>query len=127
MTVEEKWAQLIAFLKVDYMLSEENERIKNPKRNDEKYETLCLTWQDCDKLAKLYQGKLKGDNPEFPTSCHLIQLKFPTENGEIILREIKIKLANAINRADEVNIDTDRNGNVNIYFGFENVYVEKDS
>lgn len=127
MTIEEKWAQLIALLKVDYMLSEENDRIKNPKRNDEKYEALCQTWQDCDKLAKIYKGKLEGENPEFPTCCHLIQLKFPTENNEIILREIKAKLANAIMRADEVNIDTDRNGNVNFYFGFEDVYTERES
>lgn len=125
MTIDEKWAKLIAFLRMDYLVSDERERITNPVRDDTKYNLLCGTWQDCYELAKAYQGKLEGQNPDFPCDCHLIKLVFPTETDEIILREIKSKLANAINSADEVNIDTDINGNLQIHFGFEDVYTPK--
>lgn len=126
MTHNEKWAKLIAFLKVDYMLSEERERITNPVRDEGKYNLLCETWQDCYELAKAYQGELKGQNPDFPCDCHVVKLVFPTETDEIILREIKSKLANAINNADEVNIDTTTNGNLRIHFGFEDVYSPRE-
>lgn len=127
MTYEEKLAQAIALIKVDYMLSSERERIINPKRNDNKYNLLCETWQNCYDLAKEYKGKLSGEDPDFPCGCHLIQLIFPTENDEIVLREIKAKLASAINNADEVNIDTDIKGNIRINFGFEDVYTPRET
>ena len=127
MTTEEKLAKLIAFLKVDCMLSDERERIFNPKRNDKKYNLLCETWQDCYDLAQMYKGKLEGQDPDFPCECHLIKLVFPTEDDEIILREIKDKLASAINNADEVNIDTDIKGNLRIHFGFEDIYTPREA
>ena len=127
MTVQEKLARLIALIRVDYMLSDEGERIHNPKRNDNKYSLLCETWQNCYDLAKQYKGNLDGNDPNFPCDCHFIKLVFPTENDEIILREIKSKFADAINSADEVNIDTDIKGNIRIYFGFEDVYTSREA
>lgn len=127
MTNEEKFAKALAILKVDAMLSNETQRIKNPKRNDNKYNLLIKTWQDCYELAETYQGKLEGQDPDFPCDCHLVQLIFPTEDDEIILREIKSKLASAINNADEVNIDTDIKGNLRINFGFEDVYTPREA
>ncbi len=126
MTIEEKIAKLNAFLKVDYMLSDEMERISNPKRNDKKYNLLREAWQDCYVLAEVCKGKIEGNSPDFPCDCHFIKLVFYTENDEVILREIKDKLANAINYADEVNINTDRKGNLRIYFGFEDVYTPRE-
>lgn len=126
LTYEEKLAKAIALLKVDYMLSDEMERISNPKRNDNKYRLLCETWQKCVDLAKEYQGKLEGNDPDFPMDCHLIKLVFPTETEEIILREMRTKLADAISNCDEVNIDTDIKGNLQIHFGFENVYTPRE-
>lgn len=124
----EKWAKLIAFLKVDYMLSDERERIKNPIRDDKKYNLLCESWQLCYDLSEQYKGKLDGNDPDFPCGCHFIKLVFPTENDEIILREIsKGAFAKSVDNADEVNIDTDKKGNLRIYFGFEGVYVPRET
>ena len=127
MTVNEKWAKTIAKLYVECVLSRENDRIKNPVLNEGKYDLLMTTWTNCVELAKQYKGKAEGDDPGFPCDCHLIELELPTETDEIILREIlKGKLAEAINSADEVNIDTDPKGNLRIHFGFENVYTERE-
>lgn len=123
--IDDKLAELIAFLKADYMFSGESERIQNAKRNDEKYELLCKTWKDCYELANRFKGKLDGNNPDFPCGCHLIRLVLPTEDDEIVLREIKSQLADSISNCDEVNIDTDIKGNVRIHFGFEDVYTEQ--
>ncbi len=127
MTIDEKIANMLAIMKLDYLLSDESRRIQNPKRNDDKYELLCDTLQQCYDLAEAYQGKLESDNPDFPCDCHLIELVFPTEEDEIVLREIKAKLANAINNCDEVNIDTDIKGNLRIHFGFEDVYTSEEA
>ena len=121
--LESKLAQLLAFLKVDYLLSDERERIADPICHKGKLDAFKRTLQDCCELAKAYQGKLESDDPEFPKGCHLIQLVLPTENDEIILRELKTKLADAIESADEINIDTDLKGNVRFYFGFEDIYT----
>lgn len=115
--------QLIAFLRADYIFSGESERIKNPTLHKAKYNLLTQTWQNCYELAKMYKGKISGTDPDFPCGCHLVELNFPTENDEMILGEIKSKLADSINNADEVNIDTDIKGNVRFYFGFEDVYT----
>lgn len=127
MSIERKLANLVALLKVDYIMSNESERIHNPKRNDNKYNLLCETWQSCYELAEQYKGKISGQDPDFPCNCHLVNLVFPTENDEIILRETKAKLSNAIQNADEVNIDTDKKGNLRIYFGFEDVYTPREA
>lgn len=123
----DKLSKMIAQMYVDYMLSDERERIINPKRNDNKYDNLLRAWVDCTELAVKYKGKIEGQNPEFPCGCHLIKLWFPTENDEIILREIKSNLAETIQNCDEVNIDTDLKGNVQFHFGFEDVYTEREA
>lgn len=117
-------SKLLAKMYVDYMLSDEKERILNPERNDKKYADLQKSWLQCAEIAAKYKGKIEGQNPNFPCSCHLIKLVFPTENDEIVLREIKSNLAETIEVCDEVNLDTDIKGNVEFYFGFENVYTE---
>ena len=119
--------KFLAMMRVEYMLSDERERISNPKRNDDKYNNLQQAWLHCAELAMTYKGKIEGQNPDFPCGCHLIQLWFPTENDEIILREIKSNLAETIQTCDEVNIDTDPKGNVRFFFGFEDVYTEREA
>ena len=119
-------AKLLALLKIDYMFSGEAERIKNAKRNDEKYELLCETLINCYELAKQHGGELKGNNPDFPCSCHVIDLVLPTDD-ELILRETKSKLSAAINSCEELNIDTDLKGNVHFFFGFEDVYTPRET
>ena len=126
MTVDERVGTMLALLKVDYLMSNEMDRIPNAKRNDDKYVLLCETWQNCYELAKQYKGKLEGNKPDFPCDCNFINLEFPTETDEIVLREAKSKLANAIENADEVNIDTDIKGNLRIFFGFEDVYTPRE-
>lgn len=119
-----EFSKLLAKMYVDYILSDERERISNPVRDDKKYEDLQKSWLQCAEMAARYKGKIEGQNPDFPCSCHLIKLVFPTENDEIILREIKSNLAETIDACDEVNIDTDIKGNVRFHFGFEDVYTE---
>lgn len=126
MTVEKKISQLIAFLKMDYLMSNESERIMNPVRDDSKYNLLCECLSNCYSLSEQYEGKLNGVSPDFPCSCHTISLILPTENDEIIMGKIKGKLANAINSADEVSIYTDIGGNTYICFCFENVYSPRE-
>lgn len=120
-------AKRIALLKVDFMLSDEINAIRNPKRNDGKYNLLCETLLACYDLAQSFKGKLESNNPETPIECHVVKLVLPTENDEIILGDIKAKLADAINNCDEVNIDTDLKGNVRIHFGFEDIYVPREA
>lgn len=126
MTVDERVGTLLALLKVNYLMSDETDRIPNAKRNDEKYVLLCETWQNCYDLAEQYKGKLEGNNPTFPCDCNYVELVFPTETEEIVLREVKEKLADAIRNADEVNMDTDIKGNLRMFFGFENVYTPRE-
>ena len=126
MTIDEKWAKAMAKLYVECVLSKENDRIKNPIRNDNKYETLTETIVKVCEFAGTYKGTVNIDDPDFPCDCHLVELILPTENDEIVVREIKSHLADAINAADEVNIDTDLKGNLRIHFGFENVYTERE-
>lgn len=127
MGIETEIAKLKAILMADYIFSGESERIQNPERNEDKYRLLLETWAKCYQLAEAYKGKLEGNDPDFPMCCHLIKLVLPTENDEIIIREIKSNLSDAINNADEINIDTDIKGNVQIHFGFEDVYTPREA
>ena len=114
-----------AFLMVDYILSDEPERIINASVDEKKYEKYLQVIQRSVEYAEKYGLELKVDDPQFPKSNHMISLIFPTQNDLIEINIGDIQLFNFIGCSDGVIMGTDRLGNIEIDMFFNDIYKER--
>lgn len=116
--------QFITALSLAAMLSPEAERIKNPVRDDVKYENYIKAVQDCDEFAKETGTEVRFIDPDFPMADHRIWLIMPTTVDDLDITAVKGRLANVLNSASGCIVDTE-NGNVRFFISFEDVYTSK--
>ena len=114
-----------AYLTVDAMLSDEAERIRNPKRNEKKYADLVQCCTLIGEFAKETGSTVKADDISFPKENHVIFIHLPTENNDMDITECKGKLATVIDKADGCIIDTLTDGKIEFCFVFNDVYAPK--
>lgn len=126
MNGNEKIVEVLAYLKADYALSFESDRIRNPKRNDDKYEKLKESLVISYELTREI-GEVKALDPDFPASYHWIRIRlFTTEIDAIFEGKEKSAFDKMISNADSVSVDCPYKGNndCEIYLQFDNVYTE---
>lgn len=124
--VNDKIVEVLAYLKADYALSFESDRIRNPKRNDAKYEKLNESLVISYNLAREI-GKIKALDPEFPAPYHWIRIRlFTTEIDAVFEGKEKSAFDKMISNADSVSIDAPYKGSndCEIYLQFDDVYTE---
>lgn len=95
---------LLALLNLQYGLTSESDKIRNPKRNDGKYEKYCKAIIDATEFVKSVKGKMETRDPDFPAYGHLMEIYIPTDDPDLDITSVKGKLANVLNSADEVGI-----------------------
>lgn len=118
-------SKLLALEYMNYILSDEMDRITNPVVDQYKYKLYLYSIEKILYFSMKNKCNVSYTNPVFPTSYHLISLLFPTSNDEIGLPKDDIEIFNIISKADGFNMDTDLFGNIRFYFGFENIYKER--
>lgn len=114
-----------AYLTVDAMLSDEAERIRNPKRNEKKYANLVQCCKLIGEFAKETGSQISSDDIDFPKDNHVILIYLPTEDDDIDITKCKGKLAQVIDKADGVVVDTMTDGRIRFCFVFYNTYAPK--
>lgn len=126
MDVNKKIAEVMAFLKADYALSFESDRIPNPKRNEAKYgklkESLVIAYDLTREI-----GEVTALDPDFPAGYHWIKIRLHTTEIDAVFEgEEKLKFDKMTQNADSVIFDAPYKGNddVEIYLQFEDVYTE---
>ena len=117
--------KLKALLMIDYMLSDEPERIIDPEIDEGKYELFLGVIQKCVEYAERYHLKLDVDDPEFPKCSHMLSLIFPTQDELLEININDMYLFNIIGCSDGVIMGTDKSGNIQIDMFFNDIYKEK--
>ena len=110
-------------LRLNYIMSDESERIKNPVRDDKKYEVLRETYVEVTSLCEGTGATVSGDDPDFPKDLHQIVVTFQNGIDDIeFIAEAKRKLVKAIENADCLLVSAGIKGNVEFLFGFSDIY-----
>lgn len=122
-----KIIQTLALLNIMYGVTAESERIINPKRNDEKFYEYCECLERCHTFVKAVQGKLEATKPDFATCCHQIEIVIPTDDPDLDITEVKGKLADTLNSADEVNMCVDGRDYICIIMCWNDIYTSRET
>ncbi len=111
---------------IDYILSDERERIINPIVDEDKLSLYNNVILRCKEYENGRNVKFDYDDPSFPKCIHMITIKFLTFNDEYEIIGKEMQLFNLIACADSVILDTDKIGNIRIDLFFENIYMERE-
>ena len=110
---------------MDWILSDERERIIDPEVDVEKYVKYVCTIQKCTEWAEKHHMRVSYDDPKFPQSIQMITLVMPTQDDEIEIGKEGLNIFEMISYSDSVIMDTDLKGNIRINIFFQDIYKER--
>ena len=110
---------------MDWILSDERERIIDPEVDVEKYVKYVCIIQKCTEWAEKYHMRISYDDPKFPQSIQMITLVMSTQDDEIEIGKEDLNIFEMISYSDDVIMDTDKKGNIRINIFFQDIYKER--
>lgn len=131
MDMEREIRKLYEFLHIDYIMSDEIDRVPNAIKDKRKCLLMKKAYVLLDELLKGNSdanGTIKGDDPDFPKSHHIIIVRFNHGIDDIsFIDEMKGKLVEVITDCDELLISANLKNEVEFVFGYEDMYTEKET